>query len=287
MTPPSRNTYLEYKRNTGRLIKWVVTTAEVVSEKLRLASPAIPVPPIPTVPKKSSHGKGKKKKQSDPVDDDPASPPSSEINATKLIQLSRLISSPAVTTKPVPATIYSLFESVIKSRTAAYNFWLDIDAVNPSDETKRSNEGHKGFIDALQAAFEALGGLEWQAKRDAEKEQKLKEAQAGKNEAALRADELELENRFGGLEIDDIPSGDESETSKQEQWLKGLVPGQNGGRKGGSRKNKANRKGEKQSRRVEDYKVKSDSEASFAGFCFMKDMFDLRRCVFESSWVRL
>lgn len=284
MAPPSRNTYLEYKRNTGRLIKWVVTTAEAIPEKPSLVSLPGQAPPTPPVsPKRNFHAKGKRKKQPDSVISDPASPTSPEINATKLIQLSRDISSSTEFAKPIPPTIYSLFESVIKYRTAAYNFWLDIEAANPSDETKRSNQGHKGFIDALQTAFEILGGVEWQTKRAEEKEEKLKGSQASKSSTALRMEELEVENRFGGLEIDDIPSGDESVASKQEQWLKGLIPDQNSGRGGGSRKSKASRKVEKQFRGWEDYNVKSESEASFAGFCFMKDMFDLRRCVSECA----
>lgn len=293
MAPPSRNTYLEYKRNTARLICWVVTTASSVSEKLGLASPtapnAPPTPPVSPPPKRSTHGKGKRKKSHPhppppPVLDDPASPTSPEITASKLVSLSRLIYSSTTPPKSVPSTIYNLFDSVIRSRTAAYNFWLDIDSANPSEETQNSNKGHKAFIDALQAAFEALGGLEWQAKRDAEREQRLKETQANKTSPVLKTKELELENRFGGLEIDDIISGDENEGSKQNEWLRDIVPKQTNGQKtGASKKTKATLKAaEAQSRRLENYKIKSDSEALFAAFCFMKDLFDLRRCVLRN-----
>lgn len=186
--------------------------------------------------------------------------------------------------KAVPSTVYSLFESVIRSRTDAYNFWLGIDLANPSEETQNSNKGHKAFIDALQAAFETLGGLEWKLKCNAEREQKLKEAAANKIGSISKSKELELDNMFGGLEIDDIPSNGENEDpgGNQNEWLKDIVPKQGyGQRKSPSktRKSSAQRAADSQKRRLENYKIKSDDEALFAAFCFMKDLFDLRRCV--------
>ncbi|KAK4442597.1 hypothetical protein QBC34DRAFT_225015 [Podospora aff. communis PSN243] len=66
-------------------------------------------------------------------------------------------SSPAIS-KKTPSTILRLFRSVIGARAATHAAFQMMVAKNPDPQVAKSNASHKLFIDALNAAFTALGG---------------------------------------------------------------------------------------------------------------------------------
>ncbi|KAI5779937.1 hypothetical protein DFH27DRAFT_618295 [Peziza echinospora] len=116
-----------YKRDTSRLIYWLIHSAKTVCEATPAARPAEVSAP--------------------------------ELSLANILALSKLIAQS--TAVSVPDTIYGLFESVISARSAANSFFQNIAAKQPDREIAESNSRHKAFIDTLAEAFNALGGEAW------------------------------------------------------------------------------------------------------------------------------
>lgn len=214
----------------------------------------------------------------------------SEITVATLLLLSKIIASRI---KPIPSTIFSIFESVIAARRSAYSFYQQIVHTDPDRKIVESNERHKAFLDALVDAYEAFGGSEWEKR----KEEALR---SGKS-----VDEIEEEatsvNRFEGLEVaavaedsgeDDDDDADENTapTAGQRNKAKGKGKGKGKGKKG-----KGKAKGGKTVARepkpipkehpLESYKLIDGEEGAvdrlMAVYCFLKDFMELRK--YDSS----
>ncbi|KAI0100618.1 hypothetical protein GGR51DRAFT_531879 [Nemania sp. FL0031] len=127
------NPYLAYKRDTSRLIFWIVKASNAI-----ITSSA-------TLP-----------------DDAPKTPNTNgQITVSSLVSLSKLI---AKHINPIPSAILALFNSAIQARTATYEGFQRLVANKSDPEVERSNASHKHFIDALVEAFGALGGVAWAEK---------------------------------------------------------------------------------------------------------------------------
>ncbi|KAL5371536.1 hypothetical protein DPSP01_014198 [Paraphaeosphaeria sporulosa] len=126
----NRNLYLSYKRDTSQLLYWVINTSNGIVRSMAGTSDHVPV----------------------------------EINTTghstvsEIVQMSKLI---AKHLQPIPSGVFSLFQSVIKARSATYDAFQQILNENPDPKIERSNATHKYFIEALTEAFNALGGSSW------------------------------------------------------------------------------------------------------------------------------
>ncbi|KAK3317561.1 hypothetical protein B0T19DRAFT_435196 [Cercophora scortea] len=134
----TRNAYLAYKRDTSRIIYWVVQTSNAIIKNLAVAAD-------------NAGGDG------DGDDDGVPKEPnlSGAVTVAGLVTLAKLISKHV---DNAPPAILGLFQSVIDARTAAHSAFRQFAARNPDPEILRSNASHKRFIDALVVAFEALGG---------------------------------------------------------------------------------------------------------------------------------
>lgn len=185
------NPYLTYKRDTSRLIFWVVRVSNTI---IRTASN------LPADAPRQVNTTG-------------------EVSVSSLVALSKLI---ATRVKPVPRSILALFDSVITARTDSFEAFQKIQDADPGIE--RSNASHKHFIDALVEAFEALGGAEYVAERDARAAQEERDREARLEEYSDYYDEeYELEealfaNKFAalGIEDSDDESGSEPENHHQD-----------------------------------------------------------------------
>jgi hypothetical protein len=122
----SRNLYLTYKKDTSRLLYWVVNTSNGIVQSARNSEDA-----------------------------------SVAINTTgrstgrEIVDMSKLIAS---NLKPIPSAIFGLFQAVITARSTMYAAFQQIVTEKPDPEIERSNVTHKHFIDVLIDAFEELGG---------------------------------------------------------------------------------------------------------------------------------
>ncbi|KAI1434363.1 hypothetical protein GGR50DRAFT_687666 [Xylaria sp. CBS 124048] len=127
------NLYLAYKRDTSRLIYWIVKASNAI-----ITSSATIPDDAPNVPNTDG-----------------------QITVSSLVALSKLI---AKHINPVPSAILALFQSAIQARRATYAAFQQLVANKSDPEVERSNASHKHFIDALVEAFEALGGTKWAEK---------------------------------------------------------------------------------------------------------------------------
>jgi hypothetical protein len=240
---------VKYKRDTNALVHWIIQTSRT----------------IPSAPVSNN---------------------SSEITVSTLLALSRII---AERIKPVPTTIYKLFQSVIAARSNAYAFYQQIVIENPSPEIEESNARHKAFLDALIGAFEALGGEEWVKSRA--------EAQETGRQKEEEEEEAIFLNRFAGLKLPE--EGDEEEEEEEEDEAskenKPMRPKKGKGKaKGKGKKGKGKGKAPAKmpeptfkEHPLEAYKLKDDStqvaDMLVAVYCFLKEMIQLRVCVLKFS----
>lgn len=274
MEVPQHSTYQQYKKNTSTLIRWIVTTA---------SSCTAPVTPKPI----NNNPKHKKKAaKNDRTENAKAFP--SEVSTAKLVSLSIAI---AEAEQPVPDAIYALFDSVIGARTAAHDIWKALSIAHPDPDIEKSNEGHWAFIEALQSAFDALGGTKWsqghedkrKAKRKVRDEERSRALARLKSEAGPEGVDpaFEFMNKFDGLDIQSLPVEDEAALEKLA--MQGILPTaevaateQPAVATNGKRKGKYSRV---PTEPLDNYKVKSETEAYFAVCFFVRDIINLRMYV--------
>ncbi|KAI1162817.1 hypothetical protein F5B18DRAFT_622278 [Nemania serpens] len=128
------NLYLAYKRDTSRLIFWIVKASNAI-----IASAAALPDDVPQTPNTDG-----------------------QITVSSLVSLSKLI---AKHINPIPSAVLALFESAIQARRATYQAFQQLVANKSDPEIERSNVSHKHFIDCLVEAFEVLGGGAWAEQR--------------------------------------------------------------------------------------------------------------------------
>lgn len=125
----TRNIYLAYKRDTSHLIYWIIQTSNTIIKRCD--------------PSKLG-------------DDAPKSPNTSgAVTVSGLVSLAKFI---ARHLEKTPSAILRLFRSVIDARAATHAAFQMMVAKNPDPQVAKRNASHKVFIDALNAAFTALGG---------------------------------------------------------------------------------------------------------------------------------
>lgn len=129
-----------------------------------------------------------------------------QVAVAGLVPMSELI---AKHIKSIPSTIYSLFQSVLKLRSAHYAQFRQLASLNPDAEVEKSNASHKHFIDTLTRAFEVLGGDSW-----------LSQQKSGGKQVDESADEditeVILNNKFSALGLGDNELKDEEKASSDE-----------------------------------------------------------------------
>lgn len=195
-----RSSYVRYKKNTGQLVRWLVSTVSHVAPKQ--AAPS-------SDRSKSKKGGGKKggQKQTLPPSQLPATIDEPVISIRSFTEYATLIASanPKVN---IPPAVYSLFDSVIHARRMVASFYhrleMDIDV-------EAKNESHMAFIQALEAAFDILGGTNWREARNKE-EKERREKDKAEGAEVEEEDPLKLSNRFAELEVSIHQSGNSNIT---------------------------------------------------------------------------
>ncbi|KAL5118115.1 hypothetical protein ACEQ8H_003950 [Pleosporales sp. CAS-2024a] len=121
------NLYLTYKKDTSRLLYWIINTSnEIVHSGKNLQDESVV---------ENTTGRS---------------------TVTELVKMSRLIAQHLET---IPVTVLRLFQSVIEARSTVHAAFQQILNEKPDPEIEKSNVTHKHFINALTEAFTALGGL--------------------------------------------------------------------------------------------------------------------------------
>jgi hypothetical protein len=126
----NRNLYLTYKKDTSRLLYWVINTSNSIIRSMADSETCASV---------SINSTGRS-------------------TVSEIVDMSKLI---AEHIQPIPTAVVRLFQGVIKARSTMYAAFQQMVNDTPDSEIERSNVTHKHFIEALTEAFEALGGGNW------------------------------------------------------------------------------------------------------------------------------
>ncbi|CAF9943793.1 MAG: hypothetical protein ALECFALPRED_001335 [Alectoria fallacina] len=272
MGAPQHSTYQQYKKNTSTLIRWIVTTASSCT--------------APVTSKPINNNPKHKKKAAKTARTENAKAFPSEVSTAKLVSLSIAIAEAG---QPVPDAIYALFDSVIGARTAAHDIWKALSIAHPDPDVEKSNQGHWAFIEALQSAFDALGGTIWSQGHEEERKAKRKVRDEERSRALARLKSeagpegvdpaFEFLNKFDGLDVQSLPVEDEAALEKLA--MQGILPTaevaateQPAVATNGKRKGKSSRVATEP---LDNYKVKSETEAYFAVCFFVRDIINLRK----------
>ncbi|KAL4927269.1 uncharacterized protein BDV17DRAFT_292705 [Aspergillus undulatus] len=103
------NTYLQYKRNQKLLVYWLVHASNTIIKSF---------PEETTIPLNTS----------------------GEITLSTLVSISELMPKRI---KPIPATIYRLFQSAIDARQQTHAIFKKIAAEDPDPELSKNNDSHE------------------------------------------------------------------------------------------------------------------------------------------------
>lgn len=125
-----------------------------------------------------------------------------QITVSSLVPMSKLI---AEHVKPIPSTIYRIFQAVIDARKATHAVFQQLVSKNPDPEIEKSNISHKHFIDGLTEAFAALGGKIWAS-----------EQKSGKETADEDIDAVIFTNTFSALNLGDSSNVGEEEDAESD-----------------------------------------------------------------------
>lgn len=220
----SHNSYLGYKRDTQLIVYWMIQASNTIIKK----SPASLGDDAPKVANSTG-----------------------EITVRGLVSLAKLISK---NIRPIPTTIYRLFQSVIRARTEFHTMFQQAATQNPDPELERQNSSHKHFIDTLIEAFTVLGGDGWATGQKA-KEEELDEQED--IEQAIFA------NKFNALIINaEQPGGKDVDTesdNESDPESKSVITSQNRQQKKPSGKGKKGRRGKKGKRKPNNVALEEPS----------------------------
>ncbi|KAJ9161581.1 hypothetical protein NKR19_g2155 [Coniochaeta hoffmannii] len=175
---PELNPYLAYKRDTSRLVYWIVKTSNAIIAASLALSDELNAP-------RGLNANGR-------------------ITVAEFVSLSKLI---AKHVKPSPQAILHLFEAVIQARTTLFEAYSELAARKSDPKIERSNASQKHFIDALSKAFDVLGG----AGCDEKQETGTCSTATIDDEADL--DQLLLSKRFAALSMSTVPDAEDEEPS--------------------------------------------------------------------------
>ncbi|KAL8685341.1 MAG: hypothetical protein Q9224_005856, partial [Gallowayella concinna] len=147
--------------------------------------------------------------------------------------------------------------------------------------------GHRAFIDALQSAFDTLGGALWREKHQEERvrKRKAKDEERSKALAKMKAEAgpegvdpaFDFVNQFEGLQVEQLAA--EEEQQLEELATQDVKP-MDGSETLQPAAGKSKQKAKPRRAPVEPlhkYKVKSETEAYFVICFFVKDVINLRR----------
>ncbi|TVY37932.1 hypothetical protein LOCC1_G006747 [Lachnellula occidentalis] len=123
-----QNSYLRYKRDTRHLLYWMIHASNSIIKSTGPNAASI-----------TTNTTG-------------------QITVSSLVPMSKLI---AEHVKPIPSTIYRIFQAVIDARKASHAVFQQLVSKTPDPEIEKSNISHRHFINGLTEAFEALGGKIW------------------------------------------------------------------------------------------------------------------------------
>lgn len=257
----SHNTYLAYKRDTNLLLYWVIQTSNQVINS-----------------KNHEHDQSLKINTS------------GQTTVSGFLSMVELIARSTSGTL-VPAAVYRLFQSVIKARTTTWQAFQQIELEKQYPDIEKRNSTHKFFIDALQQAFEVLGGKQWEASPDGQRVDTRDDTEAEIKQALFS-------NKFSKLDINE--EQDESDGEDPPPAAQAALNQQQRRKPGKSKKVKGKKKTKKQQKSapngsdleevpIESYRIIEDesgtvTEYLMAVYALVQEWCDLRQYL-SGLWI--
>lgn len=255
----SHNTYLAYKRDTNLLLYWVIRTSnQVINSKNLEHDPSI---------KTNKSG---------------------ETTVSGLLSMAELIAG-SITL--VPAAVYRLFQAVIKARTTTWQAFQQIESKKQDPDIEKRNSTHKFFIDALQQAFEVLGGKQWEASQDGQRVDTRDDTEAEIKQALFS-------NKFSKLDINEEqdesdgeypPPAAQASLNQQQRRKTGKNKKVKGKKKTKKQQNFAPNKPDLEDVPIESYRIIEDesgtvTEYLMAVYALVQEWCDLRQYL-SGLWI--
>ncbi|KAL6068023.1 hypothetical protein QOT17_008504 [Balamuthia mandrillaris] len=298
MSLPCVSSYVRYKQNNSRVARWLWTAYEDCRALLSSRAPSRgggkgrkkAAPP----PRSSSSGGGRggaaEKESFSPLSSTKLSPD----DLRRILPLLKKAIANGVL--EVPSKLFSLLRSTIQARLHHHEIYVAYASAlrgKERENVEKQNRCHKFYVEALQEAFEELGGKEWldggcidtrKTKKGAPKQQQQQKDANAPATAHLRNYYELLVDGTEQQEEEEKKEKVEHEKSEGNQWLEGmLLPNNNKPRR---QNNKQNRKKQQQrkSRRgdnipLEEFEIASDVESFFAAVCLLNDVSALHHWV--------
>lgn len=257
----SHNTYLAYKRDTNLLLYWVIQTSnQVINSKNHEHDPSLKINTL------------------------------GQTTVSGFLSMVELIARSTSGTL-VPAAVYRLFQSVIKARTTTWQAFQQIELEKQDPDIEKRNSTHKFFIDALQQAFEVLGGKQWEAIPDGQRVDTRDDTEAEIKQALFS-------NKFSKLDINE--EQDESDGEDPPPAAQAALNQQQRRKTGKSKKVKGKKKTKKQQKSapngsdleevpIESYRIIEDesgtvTEYLMAVYALVQEWCDLRQYL-SGLWI--
>lgn len=257
------NAYLAYKRDTNLLLYWIIQTSnEVINSKNHEHDPSLKINT------------------------------SGQTSVSGLLSMVELIAG-SISGTLVPAAVYRLFQSVIKARMTTWQAFQQIESKSQDPDIEKNNSTHKFFIDALQQAFEVLGGKQWETSQRGQRLDSRDDAEAEIKQSLFS-------NKFSKLDIDG--EQDESDGEDSPPAAQAALNQQQSQKTGKNKKVKGKKKTKKQHKvarngpeledvPVENYRIIEDesgiaSEYLMAIYALVQEWCDLRQYL-SGLWVEV
>jgi hypothetical protein len=243
----SRNLYLTYKKDTSRLLYWVINTSNGIIQS-------------------GTNLEG---------DETITMNTTGRSTVAEIVSMSRLI---ARNLKPIPSAIFDLLQTVITARSTMYAAFQQITNAKPDPEIERSNVTHKHFIDALTEAFDALGG---NARESSSVDSVSEDAD---HDTILQNQFSALSLGQAKVDDDDVSSGDDTQPAQPRPQKKKTGKGKKG-KRGRKSKQKPTSKSDAEQPLadvpVESYRIIEDtdglvSEYLMAVYAVVREWMELR-----------
>ncbi|KAL6876635.1 hypothetical protein J3F83DRAFT_726527 [Trichoderma novae-zelandiae] len=278
-----QNTYRAYKRDTQRLLFWLIHAFNTILRSSTVAEV----------------GSDEQEKRQNVT---------GQVTVKEFVDMARTISKHGIR---VPGAVYRKLQSVTRARETVYQAFQQLATLNPKPdpEMEESNKTHKFFIDALHEVFELLGGPAWEREQQDETRSKATRADGAEEadlDAELDADveKASFSNKFAalslgnsahdGLETSAVDSsGDEESDEEPKPAVAGHQRRQT--RPGRGKKKKKGGRGAKKSKQaakpvqltldevpLESYRIIEDAEGNvtdylLAVYALFQEICDLRQ----------
>ncbi|KAL6047115.1 hypothetical protein QOT17_021827 [Balamuthia mandrillaris] len=279
--------YFRYKRDNSRVARWLWTVYHDSRQRILSA--------------RDGNNKDKEKlKEGGSSTTHGAARPSTKLSPD---DLSRMVPTLCEAIEAglieVPNRFFLLLHNTIQARLRHYQRYVQHAGKltgQSKEDVEQRNQSHKYYVDALQNAFERLGGGHWLAGLGTAKEEESPSGSSAPSSSSptndcadSRKGEQQRQNYYELLEVEEEETKSDAESKGQgdnKAQTEGMSAVSNGPRN--RKKNKKRQQQRADVRRapsipLHEFEIVNESETFFAVACFLNDLSDIRAFV-KAVW---